>query len=539
MMYVGHFHPIGVDMSLSTAIGIVLLLAFVFYKVILEKLVFSPLAKIPGPKLWALTPVRLAFEDWRGKRTPTINKLHEKYGPTVRVGPREVSIYGAGSAFEKPTFYYGIFDVWGSANLFSMKGVKPHAERRKLLSHPYSKGRIMKGDTAAMIERNARDYLRQIEVESNRGNSIETFTTLHYYSIDTISNFIFGPEFGGTSCLVGNPEHRALLDDIFDPARRKLIWWFMHFPNFTSWLYTRSGIQEELLRPFLPMQKPATYSGVRAHCLRSWKKFDTASNEEKSASHTSDTILGLLWKNHQTYKGSGGLTDMDIASECADEFLAGVDTTSDSTMFLIWALSQPKNRVYQERLTQEVSSLSAESINAYGIPTVEATDKLPFLDAVIKETLRMYAPLPASEPRSSRTDTVIDEYQIPANTIVGVGPYYLHRRADIFPDPQKFDPDRWLNGTDSGKVSEEEFAGRKRNYWPFSSGSRMCIGMHLALAEMKVLVAAIYREYRTSIPDHFAGITPGITSRFELHYDETYQKIVEHACYIDFKRRDN
>jgi cytochrome P450 len=159
---------------------------------------------------------------------------------------------------------------------------------------------------------------------------------------------------------------------------------------------------------------------------------------------------------------------MEIASECADHFLAGIDTTSDTLMFLIWSLSQPANRQFQEKLRQEVLGLSGKSLNVYGLPTAEASDKCVYLQAVIKETLRLYAPLPSYEPRSSASDSVIDGCDIPAGTVVGCSPYTLHRNPDVFDNPLTFDPDRWLGS---------RAAEMNRWFWAFSSGGRMCIGL--------------------------------------------------------------
>ena len=76
-----------------------------------------------------------------------------------------------------------------------------------------------------------------------------------------------------------------------------------------------------------------------------------------------------------------------MASELADHFLAGIDTTSDTLMFTIWALSREGNRAYQEKLIDEVDKILDVDCNDDGNPTAEAVDKLPYLDAVIKETL--------------------------------------------------------------------------------------------------------------------------------------------------------
>lgn len=217
----------------------------------------------------------------------------------------------------------------------------------------------------------------------------------------------------------------------------------------------------------LPMEKPATYTGIRAHALQSWTDFEAAVNENPPSQEFA--IIEKLWKQSKLGKGTR-LDGLDMASELADHFLAGIDTTSDTLMFTIWALSREENREYQEKLIDEVDKISDMDCNDDGNPTAEAVDKLPYLDAVIKETLRLYAPLPASEPRSLPVDTTIDGYLIPAGTVVSMSPYTLHRNQDVFPEPLKFKPERWLG--QCGDLTE-----MKKWFWAFSSGGRMCIGL--------------------------------------------------------------
>jgi cytochrome P450 len=178
------------------------------------------------------------------------------------------------------------------------------------------------------------------------------------------------------------------------------------------------------------------------------------------------SILGLLWKHHESQK-EGGLSDLQMASECADHFLAGIDTTSDTLMFLIWALSLPANQRFQNKLRDDILSVSGETLNRYGYPTANAADKSEYLAAVIKETLRLYAPLPSTEFRSMGAESIVDNYTIPADTVVGMSPYILHRNPDVFEDPMHFDPERWLR---PGAQDLERW------FWGFSSGGRMCIG---------------------------------------------------------------
>jgi cytochrome P450 len=199
--------------------------------------------------------------------------------------------------------------------------------------------------------------------------------------------------------------------------------------------------------------------------LQAWKNLKFAADETKVQR---DTIISKLWGHHKTQK-NGVLDDLDIASECADHLLAGIDTTADTLMFLIWALSRPQHHQIQRRLQDEILAMPEGDFKE-GVPTVEACDKLKYLDAAIKETLRLYAPLPASEPRSYPQNVIVDGYMIDARTVVSMAPFNLHRNPEVFKNPLAFVPERWLG-------NEREFAEMKKWFWAFSSGGRMCIGM--------------------------------------------------------------
>ena len=440
-------------------------------RAIFKNLISSPLSKLPGPRLYALSKWRLAYDDWKGTRTRIIWKLHQKYGPAVRVGPDEVSfnslsalrtIYGAGSGFER-TLFYDMFDVYGTKNLFTFHSVKEHADRKKLVAHAYSKSNMLKGHEAEVIEGKVRDYLQLIEKCPQ--DAEEIFSSLHYFSIDAITEFLYG-ELGRTACMRGNEKDRALLSDIMDVARRRLSWFAVHLPRFTKMLYLQTGLLERLASYVYPMSKPTTYSGIRVHALEAcmaFKKMAPSTSETRQ-----DTIISKLWGHHISQKKTG-LTDLDVASECADHLLAGIDTTADSIMFLFWALSKPEHADMQRRLQEEVRAIPQSALHN-GVPTVEACDKLVYLDAVIKETLRLYAPLPASEPRTHQQNMEIDGFLVPAGTIVSMAPFNLHRNPSVFPDPLVFNPDRWLGDAD-------HLVEMKKWFWAFSSGGRMCIGI--------------------------------------------------------------
>jgi cytochrome P450 len=118
---------------------------------------------------------------------------------------------------------------------------------------------------------------------------------------------------------------------------------------------------------------------------------------------------------------------------------------------------------------------SGIEFNANGIPALRPIDKLPYLNAVINESLRVYPAIPMSEPRvirESNKEVSIYGVRIPSGTICSMQPYTENRIPEVFPDPEKFDPDRWMIPKDS-----EQYKAMNRMMWSFSSGGRMCIGL--------------------------------------------------------------
>ena len=238
--------------SFLAVLSISALLIATFHHYILHPLFFGPLSRVPGPKLYALTKWRLAWDDWTGQRTRAIHTLHLKHGPVVRIGPNEVhlnslsalrTIHGAGSGFERTSFY-AMFDVYGKSNMFTFSNGAEHAKRKRLLSRAYSKSAILNHDnTEVVLAEKIRDFLDLVSKAGNDEKALEIFAALHYYAIDVITTFLYGTsEFGATTALRGAPNHLALLSDIIDPARRRLSWFAVHLPFPTKWLYTRADI---------------------------------------------------------------------------------------------------------------------------------------------------------------------------------------------------------------------------------------------------------------------------------------------------------
>jgi cytochrome P450 len=116
--------------------------------------------------------------------------------------------------------------------------------------------------------------------------------------------------------------------------------------------------------------------------------------------------------------------------------------------------------------------------------------------------MRLYPPVYSME-RMTEADVVVSGHRIPANTKVVVAPWVTHRHPEFWPDPERFDPDRFLGQQDRPRYA----------YFPFGGGPRSCIGEHFALLEMTVLLSALLARYRVAAPDERPEVVPMVTLR--------------------------
>ncbi|MFB6373565.1 MAG: cytochrome P450, partial [Bradymonadaceae bacterium] len=119
-----------------------------------------------------------------------------------------------------------------------------------------------------------------------------------------------------------------------------------------------------------------------------------------------------------------------------------------------------------------------------------AVGDLEFLEQVIDETLRLYPPAWTIE-REPLEDDEIDGYHVPAGSVVVVGPRFVHHNADVWDNPEGFDPDRF--GPDR-QQPDHRYA-----HFPFGGGPRMCVGADFAILEAKLVLASILRQFRLDL----------------------------------------
>lgn len=186
-----------------------------------------------------------------------------------------------------------------------------------------------------------------------------------------------------------------------------------------------------------------------------------------------------------------GMTDREIRDECVTLLLAGHETTANALGFCFFLMA--RHPEIQEKVHAEAAEIlgSSEGIEDAGQSSASASERLPYTSRVVAETLRLYPPVWVT----ARTAAVTYEYRgttIPAGSLLLVPQIVLHRDPRFFPDPLRFDPDRFL---------PENAAGRPRfAYFPFGAGPRMCIGESFAWMEAVLGLATVLREWRLELP---------------------------------------
>jgi cytochrome P450 len=186
-------------------------------------------------------------------------------------------------------------------------------------------------------------------------------------------------------------------------------------------------------------------------------------------------------------------SDDDIVSHMIFLMMAAHDTSTSTTTTMAYHLAA--NPEWQERCRDESARLGDGSLD------IESLEKLETLDLVMNESLRMVTPLPMNFRRTVR-DTDLFGHYVPAGTNVVTWPSVNHRLAEIWTDPQKFDPDRFTEPRAEHKKHRYAFA-------PFGGGAHKCIGMVFGQLEIKTVVHRLLRRYRLELPH------PGYKPRYD------------------------
>jgi cytochrome P450 len=225
-------------------------------------------------------------------------------------------------------------------------------------------------------------------------------------------------------------------------------------------------------------------------------------------------IYGLIAERRATDKDTGDLLSMlmlardedgeamddrQIRDEAMTIFLAGHETTANALTWT-WYLLGKHPEIYDRLIAEARTVLGGRT------PTYEDLARLPFALQVFKEALRLYPPA-YMIARQAMRETTLGGFRIPARAVVFLSPYLMHRDPAHFPDPERFDPERWAD-------PEMEKRLPRWAYLPFGGGPRICIGSSFALMEGHMIVATLANQVRfAQVSDAPVETEPLITLR--------------------------
>lgn len=214
------------------------------------------------------------------------------------------------------------------------------------------------------------------------------------------------------------------------------------------------------------------------------EKFFRKELPAKRASKASDLFSVLC---HATTEDGQQFTDDDVVNHMIFLMMAAHDTSTITLSTLFYYLA--KNPEWQERLRRESQSLGKTCIEYEDLANLEG------IGMAMKEALRLCSPVP-SMPRKTVKDVEFDGYLIPKGSFITVSPFFTHYMDDIWPEPQKFDPERF---------SEERREDKIHPYaWvPFGGGAHKCIGLHFAEMQVKAILHQVLLNYRWSVPSDY------------------------------------
>ncbi|CAG9763236.1 unnamed protein product [Ceutorhynchus assimilis] len=441
---------------------------------------YRSLSKIPGPK-----PVPI-FGNSLGK-TPTeylkeLLVLQQKYGsfyklwtgPTLRIvinKPQYLEELLSSNVNLNKSNGYDLFKPWLGDGLLVSSASK-WKQRRKMIT-PTFHFKVLE-DFMQIFNRQINVMLDKLleEVQTSPRQTIDIFRFINLMSLDIICETAFGTPINAQA--QGNPKYVAAVKTFLEIFVFRFYSGFMGHP-----LLFRFSEHYKVYHETLNVLHDFCEKVIKKRKEEFAKKGKMTVNNEEGIKIRS-ALLDMLLEANQN---GGNLTDEDIRDEVNTFMFEGHDTSATAECFTLYALAQ--NPSIQDKVYQELCEVLGKD------PKIEITmsqiNNLKYMDIVVREALRFYQPVPLIE-RSLDQDWIIDGITIPKRTTISIFLYGMSHDPTVFPDPHKFDPDRFL--------PEKISARHNYSYVPFSAGPRNCIGQRYAMYSLKATVAKFLLQFR-------------------------------------------
>ncbi|KAF4445645.1 hypothetical protein F53441_10645 [Fusarium austroafricanum] len=466
---------------------------FLSFKAItyLQRLYFHPLSKFPGPKFCAASRLYQFYWDsyQHGRFWAKLPELHRRYGSIVRIGPHEIHI-------EDSEYFDTIFgfrplnkeamtakEFGINHALFGVEDYRTYVKKRAAFGNAFSRTRLSK--IQDQINEEIQSGCTWIEEKGKNGGIADLAFLFRAVPAEIITKYLFGQEYGFLKDV-------RTTQNLYD-KRMDRIFGFSH------------------LGRFIPKEIPLFASLFRQLTLRALGYNDPGSAFLDYFLLAQKLVQKVVERHNDPNRTFEGITQHTIFDEFLDSPLpeeekekgpltqqavaiwsGGWDTTGFVlTMAAYQLLQNPK---VEQRLYQELKEIWKDPAET---PEITALERLPYLNAVLKETFRLS---PGALCRISRVNPTGPEqygdWEIPPSTIISMSiPDVLSDKAIWGSDVAVFRPERWLEGADLD-----------RYLVTFSKGTRICPGIELAWIETRLIIASIFRRYDMDIAPE-AGIS--------------------------------
>ncbi|XP_046366839.2 cytochrome P450 3A29-like [Haliotis rufescens] len=362
-----------------------------------------------------------------------------------------------------------------STNMFSAKSDTWH-RIRKIASPTFSAGKLRKMCRGINLcaQKLTRNFIRAAE----SGEEVDLKQYFGAFSMDAIGNTGFGIEIDSQNDFDNNfvRETKKVFDNAF--FGNPFVFLIMLFPELRA-------LAKWLGLGAFPRSTKRFFTQAVTEMIKQRK------NEAKEDRERRVDILQLLLDaeegDHQdgskisdeaAQKSSSTLTTDEVIGQAFVFFLGGYETTAGTLQFIGYVLATQSG--VQDKLAKEIYLVLGEED-----PDYDNIQGLVYMDRVVSETLRLYPGVMATNRYVSKT-TTIKGWTFPEGAYVNVPIIFLHRDPEVFPEPRKFKPERW----------EKKAEINPMFYQPFGHGPRHCIGMRLALVEVKIALVHLIRSIR-------------------------------------------
>ncbi|KAF2013100.1 cytochrome P450 [Aaosphaeria arxii CBS 175.79] len=461
---------------------VLLLLPVLYY--ILPYIRNWSIRSIPAPFPAAFTNLWLLWQCRKGVRYLSVDAAHKKYGTLVRIQPNHVSIadadaiphiYGHGNGFLKSEYYDAFVSI--RRGLFNTRDRHEHTRKRKTVSHTFSAKSV--GQFEQYMHHNLEELRKQWDLRAATKNGgfyqMDALNWFNYLAFDVIGDLAFGAPFGMLKEGRDFAEVRATPDSepTFAPAIEVL--------NRRGEVSGTLGCLPQL-KPYAKyLPDPFFSNGIKAvENLAGIAVARVNARLQKPDTDRVDLLARLMEGRDERGQKLGR---EELTAEALTQLIAGSDTTSNTSCALLYHCLQHPEVV--RKLQRELDEAIPEKDV---VPNFASVRDLPYLDAVIKETMRIHSTSSLGLPRviPPGPGITLNGHHFPQGVVLSVPAYTIHHSKEIWgEDADTFRPERWE------KLTEQQ----KGAFIPFSYGPRACVGRNVAEMELALIVSTVFRRY--------------------------------------------